>query len=121
MIPLKDTPLEIQGWHARQTVPVMELDKAIATAFDYEPEELQGRWVGHEESRVRGIVLAIAYDLNDRKSQQLAAYYGLTGAGVRAAVRRARVILHEETRKRRRVMMAVENHGITWSATRVAI
>jgi hypothetical protein len=121
MIPLKDTPLEIQGWHARQSVPVFELDKAIATAFDFEPEELKGRWVGHEESRVRGIVLALAYDLNDRKSQALGAFYGLTGAGVRAAIRRARVVLHEEQRKRRKVLMAVENHGITWSATRVAI
>ena len=121
MIPIKDTPLEIQGWHAEHRIEVTRLERAVALGFDYEPGELQGRWVGHEESRVRGFVLALAYDLHDRKSRELARHYGLTGAGVRAALRRARVVLHEEDRKRKKLEKAVFPLGITWSATRVAI
>ena len=56
MAPLDRVPLEVQGWRFVRPVSYIEIERTVARAFDYEPEELHGRWVGHEESGARSIV-----------------------------------------------------------------
>lgn len=116
MGPLDRVPLEVQGWRFVRPVSYIEIERTVARAFDYEPEELHGRWVGHEESGARSIVFALAYDLLDEPTRGMAQRCRMTAAGVRAALRRGRIRLAICARTRRRISAPLAELGIVYDA-----
>lgn len=114
MLPLDRVPLEVRGWRLVNPVSYIDIERTVALSFDYEPEELHGPWVGHEESQARSVIFALAYDLLDEPSRAMARRCRMTPAGVRAALRRGRMRLAICKRTRRRITGPLRDLGILY-------